>query len=219
MLRLCGGQQGYSRGRCATIVYILPLRVTDLPRGMQWLANPNMPQAQSTCLEAFYEAHLLTEVITTPALFALASPDHMESCSRYSKSVVKCARWAGSPASISSRSNRQNFLMRACRWPVSSAVAFQAVRVLSFLVLSFDRLFLMPVLFTAGGFDAVWLLVCEPPEDTPGLPPLPRVERLWTSFTGVAPLLAQESKARGVTLERIDDVPGLAAVVNAATHD
>jgi phosphomevalonate kinase len=71
----------------------------------------------------------------------------------------------------------------------------------------------------AGGFDAVWLLVCEPPEDTPGIPPLPRIERLWQSFPGVAPLLAQESKARGVTLERIDDVPGLAAVVNAATGD
>ena len=66
----------------------------------------------------------------------------------------------------------------------------------------------------AGGFDAVWLLVCEPPEDTPGLPPLPRVERLWMDFPGVAPLLAQESKAQGVTLERLDDVPGLAAVVN-----
>jgi len=65
----------------------------------------------------------------------------------------------------------------------------------------------------------VWLLVCEPPEDTPGIPPLPRIERLWTSFPGVAPLLAQESKARGVTLERIEDVPGLAAVVNAATRD
>jgi phosphomevalonate kinase len=81
--------------------------------------------------------------------------------------------------------------------------------------------FLLPIFDTypskkkkkAGGFDAVWLLVCEPPEDTPGIPPLPRIERLWTSFPGVAPLLAQESKARGVTLERIDDVPGLAAVV------
>jgi phosphomevalonate kinase len=64
----------------------------------------------------------------------------------------------------------------------------------------------------------VWLLVCEPPDDTPGIPPLPRIERLWMSFPGVAPLLAQESKARGVTLEKIDDVPGLTAVVDAATR-
>ena len=115
--------------------------------------------------------------------------------------------------------------MRACRWPALSAVAYPAVRVLLFLLLFNPTL--IPVLIrifpfpttTAGGFDAVWLLVCEPPEDTPGIPPLPRVERLWTSFPGVAPLLAQESKARGVTLESLDDVPGLAAVLNAATHE
>ncbi|KAF8274552.1 Phosphomevalonate kinase [Lactarius quietus] len=69
----------------------------------------------------------------------------------------------------------------------------------------------------AGGFDAVWLLVCEPPEDTPGIPPLPRIERLWsTSFPGVAPMLAQESKAQGVAIESIDTVPGLASTVAAA---
>jgi len=71
----------------------------------------------------------------------------------------------------------------------------------------------------AGGFDAVWLLVCEPPEDTPGLPPLPRVERLWTSFPGVAPLLSQESKVQGVAFDSLEDVPGLAAVVEAAARD
>ena len=71
----------------------------------------------------------------------------------------------------------------------------------------------------AGGFDAVWLLVCEPPMDTPGIPPLPRIERLWSGFPGVAPLLAQESKAQGVALEKLDDVPGLAAAVAAAAHD
>lgn len=60
----------------------------------------------------------------------------------------------------------------------------------------------------------MWLLVCEPPEDTPGLPPLPRIERLWTSFPGVAPLLAQESKVQGVALEKLHDVPGLASVVD-----
>lgn len=63
----------------------------------------------------------------------------------------------------------------------------------------------------------MWLLVCVPPEDTPGIPPLPRIERLWTtSFPGVAPLLAQESKAQGVALESFDTVPGLASAVGAA---
>jgi phosphomevalonate kinase len=70
---------------------------------------------------------------------------------------------------------------------------------------------------TAGGFDAVWLLVCEPPEDTPGIPPLARIDRIWTtSFTGVAPMLAQESKSQGVAIENLDTVPGLASAVAAA---
>jgi phosphomevalonate kinase len=69
----------------------------------------------------------------------------------------------------------------------------------------------------AGGFDAVWLLVCEPPEDTPGIPPLARIDRIWTtSFAGVAPMLAQESKAQGVAIENLDTVPGLASAVAAA---
>ena len=59
--------------------------------------------------------------------------------------------------------------------------------------------------------------MCEPPEDTPGIPPLPRVERLWTtSFPGVAPMLTHESKAQGVAIESFDAVPGLASAVAAA---
>ena len=61
----------------------------------------------------------------------------------------------------------------------------------------------------------VWLLVCEPPEDLPGLPPLLRIEWLWVGFPGVAHLLARESKAQGFTLERLGDVPGMTAVVDA----
>ncbi|KAF8502046.1 Phosphomevalonate kinase [Russula emetica] len=138
----------------------------------QWLANPNMPQAQSTCLEAFYEAHLLTEQIRSKM------------------------REMGRLSGVEIEPEQQTKLLDAS---VSMAGVIGGG---------------VP---GAGGFDAVWLLVCEPPEDTPGIPPLPRIERLWTSFPGVAPLLAQESKARGITLEKIDDVPGLAAVVNAAT--
>lgn len=140
----------------------------------QWLANPNMPQAQSTCLEAFYEAHLLTEQIRSKM------------------------REMGQLSGVEIEPEQQTKLLDAS---VSMAGVIGGG---------------VP---GAGGFDAVWLLVCEPPEDTPGIPPLPRIERLWMSFPGVAPLLAQESKARGVTLERIDEVPGLAAVVNAATGD
>ena len=47
----------------------LPFRLSRLPTNppslthvSQWLANPNMEPGQAMCLEAFYEAHLLTEV-------------------------------------------------------------------------------------------------------------------------------------------------------------
>ncbi|TFY59322.1 hypothetical protein EVG20_g7832 [Dentipellis fragilis] len=55
----------------------------------------------------------------------------------------------------------------------------------------------------AGGYDAVWLLVCDPPASVPvpDMRPLHRVEYLWQAYGGgsavqVAPLMAQES-ARG----------------------
>ena len=105
--------------------------------------------------------------------------------------------------------------MRAYRWQASSEAASPAVRIPFYRRLT---LFFLRIRTTAGGFDAVWLLVCEPPEDTPGIPPLPRIERLWTGTPGVAPLLAQESKAQGVALESLDAVPGLASAVAAATR-
>src|SRR5260370_22223997 len=115
-----------------------------------------MPQAEATCLEAFYEAHLLTEVKTSRAFSA--RHNRIESwvffCSKF---VVKCARWADSPASKLSQSNRPNYLMRAYRWLALSAVAYPAVRVLSFsFFLSVP--FFDPIQKTnkqkAGGFDA-----------------------------------------------------------------
>ncbi|KAI9459088.1 Phosphomevalonate kinase [Russula earlei] len=154
--------------------YVETVRWVSGLQPRQWLANPNMQQEQSTCLEAFYEAHLLTEQIRAKM------------------------REMGKLSGVEIEPEQQTKLLDAS---VSMAGVIGGG---------------VP---GAGGFDAVWLLVCEPPEDTPGIPPLPRVERLWTSFPGVAPLLAQESKRQGVTLERLDDVPGLAAVVETAARD
>ncbi|KAA1472907.1 Phosphomevalonate kinase [Dentipellis sp. KUC8613] len=73
----------------------------------------------------------------------------------------------------------------------------------------------------AGGYDAVWLLVCDPPASVPvpDMRPLHRVEHLWQAYGAagagavqVAPLMAQES-ARGVEVEELEAVPGLAAAV------
>lgn len=63
----------------------------------------------------------------------------------------------------------------------------------------------------AGGYDAIWLLVCSPP----GLPyeqqPLRRVESVWSNFSesNVTPLLAQESVAKGACVVQLDKIPGL----------
>ncbi|KDQ53490.1 hypothetical protein JAAARDRAFT_136908 [Jaapia argillacea MUCL 33604] len=77
----------------------------------------------------------------------------------------------------------------------------------------------------AGGYDAIWLLVCDPPyspSSLPGTPtktsfsekqtPLHRVERVWTTWKGlsVSPLSAVESTAKGVkVIEDVNEVFGL----------
>ncbi|RPD62114.1 Phosphomevalonate kinase [Lentinus tigrinus ALCF2SS1-7] len=67
----------------------------------------------------------------------------------------------------------------------------------------------------AGGYDAIWLLVCDPPNCPSEELPASSIERLWSTYKGldVSPLLATESVAKGVRVEKIDEVPGLAAIV------
>ncbi|KAI0268714.1 ribosomal protein S5 domain 2-type protein [Gloeopeniophorella convolvens] len=150
--------------------YVETVRWVSGLQPVQWLANPNMHQAQSTCLEAFYEAHLLTEQIRNKM------------------------REMGRLSGVEIEPPQQTKLLNAS---VSMAGVIGGG---------------VP---GAGGFDAIWLLMVVPPADTPGYPPLMRVERLWSGFPGIAPLLAQESQAQGVALEQLDAVPGLAAAVAA----
>jgi phosphomevalonate kinase len=67
----------------------------------------------------------------------------------------------------------------------------------------------------AGGYDAVWLLVCDPPSCDPALPPVTRVEHLWGTWAGLAmaPLSAVESLGPGARTERLDAVVGLHAAI------
>ena len=69
----------------------------------------------------------------------------------------------------------------------------------------------------AGGYDAIWLLVCDPPNCPPAELPSARVERVWSTYKGldVSPLLAAESAAKGARVERLEDVVGLGDVVRA----
>lgn len=70
---------------------------------------------------------------------------------------------------------------------------------------------------TAGGYDALWLLVFDPADCPPTELPSHRVEALWGAWTGLraSPLSAVESTGRGVRVEEIDAVPGLRAAIGA----
>ncbi|EIN11828.1 Phosphomevalonate kinase [Punctularia strigosozonata HHB-11173 SS5] len=67
----------------------------------------------------------------------------------------------------------------------------------------------------AGGYDAVWLLVLEPPQTADQLP-FRRIERVWSTWKdlNVSPLSAIESKAKGIHLEDIDQVNGLRQAIH-----
>ncbi|TBU31556.1 phosphomevalonate kinase [Dichomitus squalens] len=69
----------------------------------------------------------------------------------------------------------------------------------------------------AGGYDALWLLVCDPPNCPREELPSARVERVWSTYKDldVSPLLASESIAKGVRVEKLEEVKGLEEVVHA----
>lgn len=63
----------------------------------------------------------------------------------------------------------------------------------------------------AGGYDAIWVLVCDPESCNPDQSPLERVEHIWNNYkdSNVSPLSSKESLAKGIRLESVDDIPGL----------
>ncbi|KAF7981860.1 hypothetical protein HWV62_31411 [Athelia sp. TMB] len=67
--------------------------------------------------------------------------------------------------------------------------------------------------FTAGGYDAIWLLVFETPAG--GTSAVQRVEKVWSEYTAldVSPLSSKESVAKGARVERLEDIPGLKEIV------
>ncbi|KIY50362.1 phosphomevalonate kinase [Fistulina hepatica ATCC 64428] len=69
----------------------------------------------------------------------------------------------------------------------------------------------------AGGYDAIWLLVFDPPGSSEELPS-ERVGGLWQSYTelDVSPLLASESMAKGARIEKLADIAGLKEAVGSA---
>ncbi|KAF5393505.1 hypothetical protein D9757_000591 [Collybiopsis confluens] len=63
----------------------------------------------------------------------------------------------------------------------------------------------------AGGYDAIWLLVCEPLECKPDQWPRERVEYVWSTYDqlDVSPLSAEENMGKGARPESIDEINGL----------
>lgn len=61
----------------------------------------------------------------------------------------------------------------------------------------------------AGGYDAVWLLVFQPPSHPTTV--VDKIENVWANYKelDVSPLSASESMAKGTRLEVLDDVKGL----------
>lgn len=73
------------------------------------------------------------------------------------------------------------------------------------------------IICPAGGYDAVWVLVLDPPDSGTDDKPLNRVEQVWASWKGldVSPLSATESFDQGLRLERAEDVPGLQEILSS----
>ncbi|KAJ8076459.1 phosphomevalonate kinase [Marasmius tenuissimus] len=67
----------------------------------------------------------------------------------------------------------------------------------------------------AGGYDAIWLLVCAPEDRNPDPWPFEKIDYFWANYKGVnvSPLSAVESKAKGVRLENLDEIEGLKEAV------
>lgn len=71
-------------------------------------------------------------------------------------------------------------------------------------------------LVSAGGYDAIWLLVCDPVDCTPDQRPVERVERIWSNYKDldVSPLSAVESLAKGARAENLEDIKGLKIAIS-----
>ncbi|KAJ7346631.1 phosphomevalonate kinase [Mycena albidolilacea] len=64
----------------------------------------------------------------------------------------------------------------------------------------------------AGGYDALWLLVCDPVDSlSPNKRPVEIVEDVWSTYKDldVSPLSVVESMAKGARIEQLNAIPGL----------
>lgn len=69
----------------------------------------------------------------------------------------------------------------------------------------------------AGGYDAIWLLVCAPEDRNPDPWPFEKVDYFWMNYeqVNVSPLSAVENKGKGLRLENLSKVDGLQGAIAA----
>jgi len=69
----------------------------------------------------------------------------------------------------------------------------------------------------AGGYDAIWLLVCDPESSRLDRTPLDRIEHVWSTYKELdaSPLSSTESHAKGIQLEKLDAIVGLDMAISA----
>ncbi|KAG7098548.1 hypothetical protein E1B28_000483 [Marasmius oreades] len=69
----------------------------------------------------------------------------------------------------------------------------------------------------AGGYDAIWLLVCAPEDRNPDPWPFEKIDYFWMNYqpVQVSPLSAVESKGKGLRLEELNEVKGLKEAIGA----
>ncbi|KII92916.1 hypothetical protein PLICRDRAFT_490895 [Plicaturopsis crispa FD-325 SS-3] len=69
----------------------------------------------------------------------------------------------------------------------------------------------------AGGYDAIWLLICDAGPIPHQSPPIDLVEGVWGEWKelDVSPLSASESTAKGVRIENPEEIPGLSHAISS----
>ncbi|KAF7782555.1 hypothetical protein Agabi119p4_1931 [Agaricus bisporus var. burnettii] len=154
-----------------TVNYGTALKYISSLQPVQWAANPWQPEEEIPIVEAFYEAH------------------------RISQDIREKMRKMGALAGVPIEPPEQTKLLNAC---VSQAGVIGGG---------------VP---GAGGYDAIWLLVCDPIDCSPDQRPTERVEHVWSNYKDldVSPLSTSESTISGSRLEQLDEVPGLKEAVS-----
>lgn len=158
---------------------------------LQWEANPLQPSAEQPTINTFYQAHRISQVDDDCFSF---NPCKLTSIIQEIRSKMK---EMGTLAGVPIEPDEQTQLLDIC--VMQAGVIGGGVP-------------------GAGGYDAVWVLICDPETSKYEQTPLERVEHIWSIYKelSVSPLSSKESFAKGIRLEEIRDIPGLEEVLNTS---